>query len=185
MRRPVLLIFTKNTCICFPQISYINMGYGCDFIRVHLFTTKITLTHYNHIWYCRVPGHLPHIDGSLRSPPPTAPAPRSPTLPPQVTSPTTERARRKEQAFSHLLSELSPISDTTVVPSIIELQRRFPGLGKVWATTVHERLRYAKRKSFHEQVADQIIQSVVKKRKFLFLTWTSQSCLIFVQIQRC
>ena len=73
----------------------------------------------------------------------------------------------------------------TVVPSIIELQGRFPGLGKVWATTVHERLRYAKRKSFHEQVADQIIQSVVKKRKFLFLTWTSQSCLIFVQIQRC
>jgi microcompartment protein CcmK/EutM len=39
----------------------------------------------------------------------------------------------------------------TVVPSIIELQGRFPGLGKVWATTVHERLRYAK------QVADQII----------------------------
>jgi hypothetical protein len=36
----------------------------------------------------------------------------------------------------------------TVVLSIIELQGRFPGLGKVWATTVHERLRYAKRKSF-------------------------------------
>jgi hypothetical protein len=36
---------------------------------------------------------------------------------------------------------------------IIELQGRFPGLGKVWATTVHERLRYAK------QVADQIIRS--------------------------
>jgi len=102
------------------------------FIRVHLFTTKITLTHYNHIWYCRVPGHLLHTDGSLRSLPPTAPAPRSPTPPPQVISPTTERARRKEQAFSHLLSELSPISDTTVVPSIIELQGRFPGLGKVW-----------------------------------------------------
>jgi hypothetical protein len=83
MRRPVLLIFTKNTCICFPQISYINMGYGCDFIRVHLFTTKITLTHYNHIWYCRVPGHLPHTDGSLRSSPPTAPAPRSLTPPPK------------------------------------------------------------------------------------------------------
>jgi hypothetical protein len=28
MRRPVLLIFTKNTCIFFLQISYINMGYG-------------------------------------------------------------------------------------------------------------------------------------------------------------
>jgi hypothetical protein len=27
-RRPVLLIFTKNTCIFFLQISYINMGYG-------------------------------------------------------------------------------------------------------------------------------------------------------------
>jgi hypothetical protein len=47
------------------------------------------------------PGHLPHTDGSLRSPPPTAPAPRSPTPPSQVVSPTTERARRKEQAFSH------------------------------------------------------------------------------------
>jgi hypothetical protein len=57
----------------------------------------------------------------------------------------------------------------TVVLSIIELQGRFPGLGKVWATTVHERLRYAKRKSFHEQVADQIIQSVVKKRKISLL----------------
>ena len=57
----------------------------------------------------------------------------------------------------------------TVVPSIIELQGRFPDLGKVWATTVHERLRYAKRKSFHEQVADQIIQSVVKKRKISLL----------------
>ena len=57
----------------------------------------------------------------------------------------------------------------TVVPTIIELQGRFPGLGKVWATTVHERLRYAKRKSFHEQVADQIIQSVVKKRKISLL----------------
>ena len=57
----------------------------------------------------------------------------------------------------------------TVVPSIIELKGRFPGLGKVWATTVHERLRYAKRKSFHEQVADQIIQSVVKKRKVSLL----------------
>jgi hypothetical protein len=57
----------------------------------------------------------------------------------------------------------------TVVPSIIELKGRFPGLGKVWATTVHERLRYAKRKSFHEQVADQIIQSVVKKRKISLL----------------
>jgi hypothetical protein len=64
---------------------------------------------------------------------------------------------------------LSPISDTTVVPSIIELRGRFPGLGKVWAITVHERLRYAKRKSFHEQVADQIIQSVVKKRKISLL----------------
>jgi hypothetical protein len=64
---------------------------------------------------------------------------------------------------------LSPISDTTVVPSVIELQGRFPGLGKVWATTVHEKLRHAKRKSFHEQVADQIIQSVVKKRKISLL----------------
>ena len=86
------------------------------------------------------PGHLPHTDGSLRSLPPTAPASRSPTPPPQVVSPTTERARRKEQAFSHLLGELSPISDMTVVPSIIELQGRFPGLGKVCATTEHERL---------------------------------------------
>jgi hypothetical protein len=51
---------------------------------------------------------------------------------------------------------VEPISDMTVVPSIIELKGRFPGLGKVWATTVHERLRYAKRKSFHEQVAYQI-----------------------------
>lgn len=66
----------------------------------------------------------------------------------------------KEQAFSHLLGELSPISDMTVVPSIIELQGRFPGLGKVWATTVHERLRYAK------QVADQIIRSRWQIRLF-------------------
>ena len=115
------------------------------------------------------PGHLPHTDGSLRSLPPTAPASRSPTPPPQVVSPTTERARRKEQAFSHLLRELSPISDTTVVPSIIELQGRFPGLERFWTTTVHERLRYAKCKSFHEQVANQIIQSVVKKRKISLL----------------
>jgi hypothetical protein len=86
------------------------------------------------------PGHLPHTDGSLRSLPSTAPASRSPTPPLQVVSPTTERARRKEQAFSHLLGELSPISVMTVVPSIIELQGRFPGLGKVCATTVHERL---------------------------------------------
>ena len=28
MRRPVLLIFTKNTCIFVLQISCINMGYG-------------------------------------------------------------------------------------------------------------------------------------------------------------
>ena len=33
------------------------------------------------------PGHLPHTDGSLRSLPPTAPASRSPTPPPQVVSP--------------------------------------------------------------------------------------------------
>jgi hypothetical protein len=33
----------------------------------------------------------------------------------------------------------------------------------------HIRLRYAKRKSFHEQVADQIIQSVVKKGKISLL----------------
>ena len=36
--------------------------------------------------------------------------------------PTTERARCKEQAFSQLLRELSPFSDMTVVPSIIDLQ---------------------------------------------------------------
>jgi hypothetical protein len=57
----------------------------------------------------------------------------------------------------------------TVVPSIIDLQRRFPGLGKGWATTVHEKLRYARRKSFHKQVADQIIHTVVKKRKISLL----------------
>ena len=108
------------------------------------------------------PGHLPHTDGSLRSPPPTAPAPHSPTPPPEVVSPTTGRARRKEQAFSQLLKELSPFSDMTVVPSIIDLQRRFPGLGKGWATTVHEKLRYARRRSFREQVADQIIHAVVE-----------------------
>ena len=113
------------------------------------------------------PGHLPHTDGSLRSPPPTAP--RSPTPPPEVVSPTTERARRKEQTFSQLLRELSPFSDMTVVPSIIDLQRRFPGLGKGWATTVHEKLRYARRKSFHKQVTDQIIHTVVKKRKISLL----------------
>ena len=113
------------------------------------------------------PGHLPHTDGSLRSPPPTAP--HSPTPPPEVVSPTTERARRKEQTFSQLLRELSPFSDMTVVPSIIDLQRRFPGLGKGWATTVHEKLRYARRKSFHKQVADQIIHTVVKKRKISLL----------------
>jgi hypothetical protein len=45
----------------------------------------------------------------------------------------------------------------TVVPSIIDLQRRFPGLGKVWATSVHEKLRYARRKSFHEQIADDLL----------------------------
>jgi hypothetical protein len=61
------------------------------------------------------------------------------------TIPTTERARRKEQALSHLLGELSPMSDTTIVPSATELQGRFPGLGKVWASAVHEKLRYAKR----------------------------------------
>jgi hypothetical protein len=38
------------------------------------------------------PGHLPHSDGFLRSPPPTASAPRSPTPPPPVVFPTTERA---------------------------------------------------------------------------------------------
>jgi hypothetical protein len=37
------------------------------------------------------------------------------------------------------------MSDTTVVPSVIELQGRFPGLGKVWDSAVHEKLRYAKR----------------------------------------
>jgi hypothetical protein len=68
-----------------------------------------------------------------------------------------------------LLRELSPFSDMTVVPSIIDLQRRFPGLGKGWATTVHEKLRYARRKSFHKQVADQIIHTVVKKRKISLL----------------
>jgi hypothetical protein len=52
------------------------------------------------------------------------------------------RARRKEQVYSQLLSELTPFTDMTVVPSIIDLQRRFPGLGKVWATSVHEKLRY-------------------------------------------
>jgi hypothetical protein len=80
-------------------------------------------------------------------------------------SPTIERARRKEQAFSQLLSELTPFTDMTVVPSITDLQRRFPGLGKVWATSVHEKLRYARRKRFHEQVADEIIRTVVKRRK--------------------
>jgi hypothetical protein len=35
----------------------------------------------------------------------------------------------------------------------------------VWATSVHEKLRYARRKSFHEQVADEIIRTVVKRRK--------------------
>ena len=109
------------------------------------------------------PGHLPHSDGFLRSPPPTAP--RSPTPPPPVVSPTTVRARRKEQVYSQLLSELTPFTDMTVVPSIIDLQRRFPGLGKVWATSVHEKLRYARRKSFHEQIADDIIRTVVKRRK--------------------
>ena len=89
----------------------------------------------------------------------------APTPPPSVVSPTTERARRKEQVFSQLLSELTPFTDMTVVPSIIDLQRRFPGLGKVWATSVHEKLRYARRKSFHEQVADEIIRTVVKRRK--------------------
>jgi hypothetical protein len=75
------------------------------------------------------------------------------------------RARRKEQVYSQLLSELTPFTDMTVVPSIIDLQRRFPGLGKVWATSVHEKLRYARRKSFHEQIADDIIRTVVKRRK--------------------
>ncbi len=118
---------------------------------------------------CR-PGLSPgHTDGSLRSPPPTAPAPRSSTPPPEVVSPTIERARRREQAVSQLFRELSPFGDMTVIPSIIDLQRRFPGLGKGWATKVHEKLRYARRKSFHEQVADQIIHTVVKKRKVSLL----------------
>jgi hypothetical protein len=72
---------------------------------------------------------------------------------------------QREQVYSQLLSELTPFTDMTVVPSIIDLQRRFPGLGKVWATSVHEKLRYARRKSFHEQVADEIIRTVVKRRK--------------------
>ena len=79
--------------------------------------------------------------------------------------PPLQRARRKEQALSHLLSELSPMSDTTVVSSVIELQGRFPGLGKVWASAVHKKLRYAKHKSFHEQVANEVIQRQVKNRK--------------------
>lgn len=77
--------------------------------------------------------------------------------------------RRKDQALSHLHGELSPMSDTTVVPSVTELQGRLPGLGKVSASAVHEKLRYTKRKSFHEQVADEVIQREVKKRKISLL----------------
>ena len=77
------------------------------------------------------PGHLPHTDGSLRSPPPTAPASRSSTPPPQVVSPLQRELGARSRRFPHLLGELSPISDMPVVPSIIELQGRFPGLGAI------------------------------------------------------
>ena len=28
-----------------------------DFLRVHIFTTPITLIHHNHLWYCRIPAN--------------------------------------------------------------------------------------------------------------------------------
>ena len=62
MRRPVLLIFTKNTCNIFFSkfhiLIWVMVRVVMRFPSSALYSQKkITLIHYNHLWYWRVPAN--------------------------------------------------------------------------------------------------------------------------------